>query len=245
MNSLYKPHACQMCNKTFTRKYTLRRHMENIHAEEQSTADSEDTGHNYQDEHEHYEPYYKKRRVVEYHNQQAGDEEEGEESSKDSESESEREEEDDVKSDRSREEGEEEEVESVSSDLEDNAAYQDWLEEAKETTEGMWNTKYQKYLNEGMSEDEAKEKADMKTRWAVKRNFFARFKDFLCSHLHLKDDDTYQEITWDLAEKIEKGFDINTALNRVVPKYKSKFAGLFAQDEENDDEEDNEEEEEQ
>ena len=127
-----------------------------------------------------------------------------------------------------------------SSDLEDNTAYQDWLKEAMESTEEMWSGKYEKYVNGGMREDEAKEKANMKTTWAVKKNFFNKYMDFLSSYLHLKDDDTYQEIVEDLEEKMDKGMDVNKALSRVIPKHQSKFDGLFQQDEDEEtDEEDN------
>ena len=96
------------------------------------------------------------------------------------------------------------EDEQPSSDLEDNMAYQDWPAEAKETTGDLRIMKYNKYTSEWMSEDQATENANMKTQWAAKRNFFARFKDFLTSYLHLKDDEAYQDIVWDLEEKIEK-----------------------------------------
>ena len=36
-----------------------------------------------------------------------------------------------------------------SSELEDNAAYQDWLEAAKEATKDMWNEKHEKYIDSG------------------------------------------------------------------------------------------------
>ena len=73
-----------------------------------------------------------------------------------------------------------------------------------------------------MTEDQAKGKENEKTLWAVKRNFFARFKDFLSRYLQLKGDDTYKEITSDLEEKIEIGEDkdINKELNRVIVRYK-------------------------
>ena len=102
--------------------------------------------------------------------------------------------------------------------------------------------KYDKYINEGMSENQAKEKANRKTLWAVKRHFFARMKDFLTSYLSLKDDDTYQEIVEDLQEKLEKGMDVNKAMSRVIPKYQTKFDGLFEENAEDrsDDEEDEE-----
>ena len=52
---------------------------------------------------------------------------------------------------------------------------------SKETTEDLWKMKYDKYTSEGMSEDQASEKANMITQWAVKRNFLAKFKDFQSS----------------------------------------------------------------
>jgi hypothetical protein len=135
---------------------------------------------------------------------------------------------------------EESDEDEPSSDLEDNVAYQDWLQEAKEATNAMWSKKYEKYVNEGLNEDQAKEKADRKTRWAVKRNFFDNYKDFLSSYLNLKGDDTHQEVLEDLEDKLDKGLDVNNALSRVMPKHQSKFDGLFQQDEEDDNESDNE-----
>ena len=218
-----------MCNKIFARKYTLRRHLESVHGEALSTDGDKSSEMEYNAQVEHYDPVYKKRRVEETH--ECVDEE----SSEEEEEESDKEVEDSEES---------EDEEQSSSDLEDNACYQDWLEEAKETIQDTWNVKYQKYISEGMTEDQAGEKADAKTLWAVKRNFFARFKDFLLNYLRLKDNDTYQEITSDVEEKIEKGVDINKALNRVIPRYKSKFEGLFIQDEESEEEEENEDDEE-
>ena len=225
MNSLsvIKPHACHLCDKSFTRKYTLHRHMENMHGEEQSTDDEENIEMENSPGSE-YEPLHKKGRCM--------SPEHSDESSREDDSASESEGESTDDSD--------DEDEQSSSDLEDNIAYQDWLAEAKETTEDLWKIKYDKYTSEGMSEDQATEKADMKTQWAVKRNFFARFKDFLSSYLHLKDDETYQDIVWDLEEKIEKGMDINKAIHRIMAKHEEKFNALFQADEEEEYDEDEE-----
>ena len=108
--------------------------------------------------------------------------------------------------------GDESSGDESSSELEDNTAYQDWLEEAKEATEEMRNAKYEKYVNEGMAELQAKEKAKWKTKWAVKRIFFNNYKDFLSSYLHLKDNDTHQDIVEDLEERLNKDKDVNKAL---------------------------------
>ena len=62
MNSLsvIKPHACHLCSKAFARKYTLHRHVENMHAEEQSTDGEENTEMECSPRSE-YEPLHKKR----------------------------------------------------------------------------------------------------------------------------------------------------------------------------------------
>ena len=67
---------------------------------------------------------------------------------------------------------EEDDDDQSSSDLEDNTAYQDWLEEAAKTTEEMRTEKYEKYINQGMDEDSTNVKAKRKVLWAVEKHFF-------------------------------------------------------------------------
>ena len=147
----------------------MRRQVESVHSEDQSVNSVDSSEMEYNDQSEHYEPYYKKRRVDEYEHAEECSEEE--ECSEIDVSESERETEGNEESDK-----EEEEEDQSSSDLEDYTVYQDWLQEAKDETENMWNVKYEKYTIEGMIEDDAREKANTKALWAVKRNFSARFK---------------------------------------------------------------------
>ena len=90
-----------------------------------------------------YEPLHKKRRCM--------SPEHSDESSVEGNSESESE--DNVES----ADDDDEEDEQSSSALEDNR--RDWPAETKETTEDLLNMKYDKYTSEGMSEDEASEKA--------------------------------------------------------------------------------------
>ena len=78
--------------------------------------------------------------------------------------------------------------EESSDELDDNDAYQEWYKLAKEAREDMRTEKYNKYINEGMEEDRAKEKAYAKTLWAVKQTFFEHYSSFLWSNVHLKDD---------------------------------------------------------
>ena len=56
------------------------------------------------------------------------------------------------------------------------------------------------------------------------------------SYLHLKDNDTYQEILEELEERLEKGMDVNKAIRRVIPRHTTTFAALFNQDDETEEE---------
>ena len=122
-------------------------------------------------------------------------------------------------------------------ELEDNATYREWHKRARHATRDMRAQKFEKYVSEGMDEDQAEEKANMKTMWAVKRHFFDSYGAFLSRNHHLTDDVTHQEIVADIEEKTEKGIDVHKALNILLAKHRSKFSGLFQQDEDEDDEE--------
>ena len=126
-------------------------------------------------------------------------------------------------------------IESNDGELEDNEAYQEWLQRAKEATEEMRAEKYKKYVNEGMEEDQAMEKAYAKTLWSLKRIFFDQYLSFLWSYIHLRDDETHQEIMDDLEEKLDKGVDLNKSIRRIIGKHKAKFDGLVQYEDDSDD----------
>ena len=222
MFSVVKPYACHHCDKSFSRRYNVRRHVENAHGDEESDTYEAGDDPKIEDiqsinsDDDSY-PSSKKRRLDDLESKYDEIESEDDESEDDETS--------DSKDDETSDENE------SSSDLEDNATYQDWVQEATEATEEMWSEKYDKYVGEGMSEDQAKDKANRKTRWAVKRIFFNNYKDFLSSYLRLKENDTHQDILEDLEQKLDRGMGINKALNRVMPEHQSKFEGLFQQDE--------------
>ena len=91
-----------------------------------------------------------------------------------------------------------------SHDLEDNLINQEWYEQAMQVTEEKRAEKYEKYINQGMDEEQAKEKAHKKTLWLVKRIFFDYYLSFLSLDFHLKDDDTHQELMAQLEEKMDE-----------------------------------------
>ena len=220
MNSfdMAKRHACSLCNKTFGRKYDLRRHENTVHDEDESSDEDND------------EPKFKKHK-------EDGSDDEMESDNGDSEVDTD----DDVEVNDSEDEDDSSEGEMSSDDLEDNPAYQAWYEQAMQATEEKRAKKYEKYINQNMTEEEAKEKAYLKTLWAVKRIFFDRYTTFLSLNLHLKDDDTHQDIMTELEEKTDEGKNIGKALKRTMAKHRSKFDGLFEYDEHEEDEEEEDE----
>ncbi len=130
-------------------------------------------------------------------------------------------------------------------DLEDNASFQDWARDAREATEEMRSEKYQKYIEEGMSEDQARDKAEMKTLWAVKKHFFDNYRDFLINYMNLRDNDAHGDVVCEIEHKMEKGVAVTKAVSRAISKYQAQFDNLLQQEEEEEANEDEEEEEDQ
>jgi uncharacterized Zn-finger protein len=201
---MVKPYVCTQCAKRFTRKQSLKRHENTIHTvEKRGEKDSEMSVS--ESEFDTSEPEASDTEML---SNESEERESGEESS-----------------------GEEDEEEEMSSDeVEDNITYLEWFKQAKEATQEIWTDKYARYVKSGMTDDDAYDKANSKTMWAVKRFFFNRYKTFLFHTIQLKDDDTHQEILDDIVEKMDKGVDIRKALNRVVVNHKAKFESLLREE---------------
>ena len=124
--------------------------------------------------------------------------------------------------------------ESSSDELEDNPAFKEWYQQAMDEMKEARDKKFQKYVDEGMEGDRAKEEAHAKTISAVQRIFFEKYRSHMWSAKHLKDDETHQEILEDLEGKMSEGKDVYKTLKRLMAKYKHKFDGLFVYDESDD-----------
>ena len=121
--------------------------------------------------------------------------------------------------------------EEISSDeLEDNAVYLEWFDQAKGDTREMRLEKYEKYIAEGMEDELARKGAYEKIVPTIKRNFFDTYGTFLENTVLLKEDETHQDILGDIEEKTERGMDAYKAVKRVLPKHKHKFESLFEYD---------------
>ena len=220
-----RPHTCSFCDKSFTRRYDLKRHYNTIHPE--STGGSAKMG-------EHLPPNHSESET-EYSSSDTGEEEEDAVEEEEVESSTE-------KIDGEEEEEEEEEesstAESTSGDPEDNTAFQCWYQEALIYTKGARDAKYQKYIDRGMDEGEAKEKAYAKTLWALQRVFFEKYTAHLWSTVHIQDNDTHLEIVEDLEQRMVDRKDADKTLKRVMAKHRRKFDSLFLYDDTDESEED-------
>ena len=146
-----------------------------------------------------------------------------------SESDGESEEGDDTEED---DDNEEDDVGEDREEVADNIAYRNWVQQARETppVRALWEMKFQKYLQEGMCEDDARAKATMKTTWAAKKVFFSLYQLFLANHMRLETNETHQQIVNKLQQRISNGLDLVTSFKRVIAKHKSEFDELFDDD---------------
>ena len=174
--SAVKPHACHQCGKSFGRRYNLRRHAEHVHNEEKSKMDEVDDDSEIKaiqsdnSDVDNSEPDFKKRRfedseIKTCETESTQDEDEDFE-------------EDDSESDTEVEYDESSEGMSLVLNWKTMPLFETGWKRLKRLLKGCGVKKYEKYVNGGMSEDQAKEKANRKTLWAVKRIFFN--KSFFC-----------------------------------------------------------------
>ena len=91
-----------------------------------------------------------------------------------------------------------------SDDLEDNVAYLEWYNRAKEDTQEMRAEKYEQFISDGMEDEQARIRAHGKIVWAITSKFFDTYSRFLEETVLLKEDETHQDILLDIEHKTEK-----------------------------------------
>ncbi|XP_063968459.1 uncharacterized protein LOC135157287 [Lytechinus pictus] len=206
-------YACSQCNRTYSRKFDMQRHEQKAHpdTEDEGKIESSDAEEGTSED-DYSEPPSQTEGV-----------EESSDSENDGEDESSMSETDNM------------------DEIEDNPAYQVWLEQAMTATKDLRDEKYQKYISEGMEEEDAKEKAHVKLLWAVKRIFFDLYSKFLQQNISLGEADVNHEIVSDLKERLENGMEFQKAVQRVLARHGPQFDGLFQFQDGGDDDDDDEE----
>ena len=230
-----KRYSCSLCHKTYSRRHDLERHRKSAHIQIGDISQDSNIDDRRNEDEMHT---LKKLRLGKFQDDEY-EKEEGELEDDDMETEDEEEEEDEEDDD----ESEDERSDMIHNrDPEDNQGYQEWYQQAMADTEEMRNDKYNKYISEGLSENEAQEKARVKVLWAVKHIFFDHYTVFLRQNVYLEEDDTHQEIISNIQKKIDNGMKVTKAVSRVLAKHKADFEGLFSNKDEDESEDESEEE---
>ena len=150
----------------------------------------------------------------------------------------------DESSDRS---SDEEDVQSEGSEanldarLEKNEVFQQWLDTARDAARQSRTERFEKYLEQGMGEADAKEKARWKTTPEIKTEFFDNYERHLWEYKTLEFNNVHRDILDAMEDRLTDGVDIHHAIKRAVAKHKPEFEGLFQElDEESDEEQEEE-----
>lgn len=115
-------------------------------------------------------------------------------------------------------------------DLEENPAIKLMLSDSKEENEMKWQKIVEKYLDEGMDEDQAKKKADFEITEDDKQVFFKKYADFLRCAVDLRKNFVTVDVLNEIDDLLDQGYDTKKAIQKVIRKNKNKFDVLFESD---------------
>jgi hypothetical protein len=121
-------------------------------------------------------------------------------------------------------------------DIEDNDAYQDMYSNALNQNDSTWEKKANKYVEDGMTEKDARLQADEDIREFVRRDFFKIYTKALEQELSLNNSLVHREIMSKIKDLVDDNVSTPKAIRKTMKSYKDDFDVLF--DQENDSEED-------
>ncbi|CAG2213573.1 unnamed protein product [Mytilus edulis] len=132
--------------------------------------------------------------------------------------------------------------------IDDNEGYKTLLHEAIDTAKDTWDTKYDKYVKEGMNEEDAIQRSNEKISHIVQRQFFKRYTELLKLIVPLDESKVHSDIVQQIQDIAENDTDYETQIRRILMKKRHQFDELFDDDyfeintdtEDNDDEDDEE-----
>ena len=130
--------------------------------------------------------------------------------------------------------------------IEDNAGFIELWKRVKSDCNDKFDKIYQRYLDDGENEEDAKEMAEEKIKPFEERKFLQKYGMLLENYwLPLLNNDTHKKILESVRLLTDKGVSPSSAIRRVLNKNKASFEDLFdttiSDDEDTDDEESEEE----
>ena len=132
--------------------------------------------------------------------------------------------------------------------IDDNEGYKTILHAAIDTAKDTWDKKYDKYVKEGMNEEDAIQQSNQKISPLVQRQFFKRYTELLKLIVPLDKSNVHSDIVRQIQDVVENNTDDETQIRRILMKNRHQFNELFdddyfetTSDTENTDDEDDEE----
>ncbi|CAG2237956.1 unnamed protein product [Mytilus edulis] len=132
--------------------------------------------------------------------------------------------------------------------IDDNEGYKTILHAAIDTAKDTWIQIYDKYVKEGMNEEDAIQQSNQKISPLVQRQFFKRYTELLKLIVPLDKSNVHSDIVRQIQDVVENNTDDETQIRRILMKNRHQFNELFdddyfetTSDTENTDDEDDEE----
>ncbi|XP_069122470.1 uncharacterized protein [Argopecten irradians] len=101
---------------------------------------------------------------------------------------------------------------------EEHVVFNAIMTKANSVNEEEWNKKYDKYVNEGMSDDEAKAKTEEKMKVKDMDQFIKDYGSIIMSILKLQNGKIHEKVMNDVTELIDDGYDDRKAIKMALKK---------------------------
>jgi uncharacterized Zn finger protein (UPF0148 family) len=114
-------------------------------------------------------------------------------------------------------------------DIDENEGYKALINESVDSTETIWDAKYNKCLEKGMDEEDAIQQSNQKITPLVQRQFIKRYGDVLKLIVSLNKSSIHTDIVGQIEDLIDDTND-ETAIQHVLKRNRHQFDVLFDDD---------------
>ena len=111
---------------------------------------------------------------------------------------------------------------------------------AKQQNQEEWDKKANRYMDEGMEEEDATEKANMKMKEANITAFFKKYGQLITYILQLKNGLVHNDVMEVIEEKIDAGLSEKRAIKFALRKFRNDIEAIVYDSDSSDDEEEEE-----
>ena len=123
----------------------------------------------------------------------------------------------------------------------EDVAFTKFAELAREASEDKWESKVDKYVNDGLTEEEARLKADLKLKVEDLDQLMSKYGIFLRYELQLRGGKLHSKVMKLVEELVDDGMDYTKAIKIAIRKYKHMLENYIDEviEDDSDDEEEN------